>query len=520
MSARHYDVVVLGRSIGALCCAALLARRELRVLVLGQGQRNPLYQVEDYTLARRCFTLLSATSPVFRRILQELAQTQRFRRMTTPLDPMFALLEPRSRFEIPPDVELFSREIRREYPEVEQQVAEFYALVSEANARIDQAFERDAIWPPGTLWERLETGRLSSSLPLIESRDGPASLFERLPEEHAFRRVVELPAFFASHLGQTPAALPTFALARLHGSWTRGVHSLPREEQELEDFLVERIESYGGVCRLRGRASELVIRRGRLLGVQEDGEPWLTGAEAVVSSSTGEALANLTQGAGVTRKAREAWPEIGVVGGRFVVNVVVASEGVPAPLARESFLLGPEPSLPTVHMKRCALPESNGRDGDGPLELLVCESCVTPGIDPLGARAAVLATLERHLPYIARHFRAIDSPHDGLPARLYEPTSEGLRVRELERVHLREASVTAEPMEPRLSVSSGGYLGLSGEPVRGPIPGTYLVGPSVLPALGQEGELLAAWSAARILTKKDRNRQKLRRQMWTKIETS
>jgi hypothetical protein len=74
-------------------------------------------------------------------------------------------------------------------------------------------------------------------------------------------------------------------------------------------------------------------------------------------------------------------------------------------------------------------------------------------------------------------------------------------------------------MQWQWTVDPPGYLDLAGEPVRGPIPGTYLVGPTVLPALGQEGELIAAWGAARLITKKDRNRQKMRRQMWTKIET-
>ena len=74
---------------------------------------------------------------------------------------------------------------------------------------------------------------------------------------------------------------------------------------------------------------------------------------------------------------------------------------------------------------------------------------------------------------------------------------------------------------PRLwTVEPPGYLDLAGEPVRGPIPGTYLVGRTVLPALGQEGELLAAWSAARIIARGEPTRQKMRRQMWSKIETT
>jgi len=44
------------------------------------------------------------------------------------------------------------------------------------------------------------------------------------------------------------------------------------------------------------------------------------------------------------------------------------------------------------------------------------------------------------------------------------------------------------------------------------------VGPSALPALGQEGELLAAWSAARLVTRTDKRRERMRREMWNTIE--
>ncbi len=124
MTSRHYDVVVLGRSPGALAAAALLARREFRVLVLGQGQLPLTYSVEGHLACRRTFTMLSATSPSFRRIAQELAQSQRFRRLTGPLDPMFCMLGPGFRLEVPPDAELFAREIEREFPEIRQLVDE------------------------------------------------------------------------------------------------------------------------------------------------------------------------------------------------------------------------------------------------------------------------------------------------------------------------------------------------------------------------------------------------------------
>lgn len=528
MAARHYDVIILGRSIGALLTAALLARRELRVLVLGQGQGDPHYRVEGYTMARRTFTMLSATSPAFRRILHELAQTQRFRQLTTPLDPMFALLDQKIRFEVPPNIDLFSREIEREYPEIQQPIAELYTDISQINAQVDAAFEKEVMWPPGTVWEKVETGRVAGALPFAEARSSESALLSRMPLGHSFRHVVELPALFSSHLGLDSSALEPLAVARLHGSWTRGVHSLPRGEKDLEDFLVGRIEAHGGVCRFSGRAERIVVRRGRLAGIIEAGDEDLTAAEAVVTAATGEILADLSGGDGVTKKAREVWPRVEILGGRFVVSLLVEDKGLPDALPRESFLVAQDGTLPNLHVQRLstsALGPKRSTESEVPepsRSLLIAEMLLpqSGGLHLLGAREAVLAALRTYLPFFEQHLICVDSPHDGLPVWLYGKDDTGQnRRRELERLHLPHSSAHPEPMVARLNVIPRGYLGLAGEPLRGPIPGTYLVGPSVLPGLGQEGEVLAAWSVSKILTKKDGARQKLRRQMWTKIET-
>lgn len=518
-ASRHYDVVVLGRSLGALLAAALLARREFRVLLLGQGELPPRYRVSGQVLARRSFNLLSATSPVFRRVIQELAQSQKFRRLTTPLDPMFSYVGHDVRFEIPPDIELFTREIEREFPEVRQPIAEFYADISRLNGIADAAFEREAVWPPGTVFERLETGRSASALPSIADGDADFPLLDRLPQDHAFRDVARLPALFACNYGTDARALPPLALARLHGAWTRGVHTLPGGEGALEDFLIERIVAHGGACRLRSRATDLVVRRGKVVGIREDGEEEHVGTEAVVSNLSGEALAELSGGDGVTKKARENWPRVEVVGGHFVVALRVDPRLWPGPLGQESFLVPQATELPILHLSR--LPDGDDLEGERKSLLLLAKTIVqNPLLDrQFGAREAVLATLRETFPFLDQHLWLVDSPHDGLPAWLYEQTAAGRVRRQLDRVHLPETSSAPEPMQPRFIIKPLGYLGLAGEPVRGPVPGTYLLGPSVWPLFGQEGEVLAATSVVRILTGKDAKRQKRRRLMWTKIET-
>lgn len=66
---RHYDVIVMGRSIGALCTAALLARRDFTVLLVGQGERPAGYRFDKFALRRRAFSLLAASSPAWSRVV-------------------------------------------------------------------------------------------------------------------------------------------------------------------------------------------------------------------------------------------------------------------------------------------------------------------------------------------------------------------------------------------------------------------------------------------------------------------
>jgi phytoene dehydrogenase-like protein len=522
VTTKHYDVIVLGRSLGALSAAALLARRDFTVLVLGQGERPASYRLGPRTLRRRAFTLLAATSPVWTRVLVELAQSQTWKRRVVPASPMMQVIAPRRRLDIPPDMVLFAREIDREMPEIRRVVDELYAELARVNGAADEAFERDAVWPPGTFWERRETS------PYVRA-EPDADLLVELPRAHFFRQVVASSVLFATDLSSLP---PPFAVARLHGAWTRGVYTLPGGEDELAQFLIERINAYGGLCKLGERASALHLRRGASAGVLLDGDDAPTGAGFVITDLDGEGIAALSGGEGIHKRAQREWPRITSSVGRFVVSLVVRDEGLPGPLGAESFILpgdrpaprpgsrasggGPRSSAPpaaprpAVHLQRMPMPGQKGES------LLVAE-VLLPDRSPIpitSMREAVLSVLAAELPFLERHLLVVDSVHDGLPVWVHE----GGRMRAVSRSSLEDASAAPEPMVRKLEVDPPGYFGLGGEPIRGPIERTLLVGRSVLPGLGQEGQLLAAWGAARLVTRTDRRKERMRRDMWSKVE--
>lgn len=511
---RHFDVVVIGRSLGCLTAAALLARRDFRVLVLGHGEPAPSYAFEGWRVARRVFSLLFGETPVWRRVLQELAQSQTFRRRSQRVEPSFSLLAPRRRVQFSADRPAVIAELRREFPEVQPLADELWSAMVHANRALEGALARDAAWPPEGWLRRLHERRWTRALPWSDETLAP--LLDKLPSGHLYREAAFLAARFATDLATPASELPVLAAARLQHGCVRQILSFEGGEDGFEDFLVERIRAYGGTCELSERAEGLVFTRGRATGVLLGGSEQTMGTECIVTSLEGRALVELSEGRGLN-PSYARWPVIEPGLGRFVVSCWVRSAGLPEPLASEAFVVSGRDALgnerPALHLT-CLPEETRGGEGVRQIsaEALVPFARLRRGGE---LRALVLACLREQFPFFDQHLLLLDSPHDGLPLELH---AGGAR-RDIERVHLHGGSVRAEPMQPQWRVETPGFLRLTGEPGIGPVRGTLLVGRTVLPGLGQEGELLAAWSAAQRITRRDRAWQKRRRQMWTKIDT-
>lgn len=512
MPQRYFDVVVLGMRTGALVCAALLARRDFRVLVVGDGHLPATYRLGDLPLRRRTFVHLASTLPSYRRLLAELAQTQAFRRRLRALDPMFQVLDGRARLDFAAEPAALGRELDRELPGTRGSIEELQTGLAQLNASIDAVLDQDAIWPPGTFWERRETGRLRDALP-----DVPAVL----PVDAEWRRVVEIGARFGSHLASGPDdPLPPIANARLHAAWTRGLHELPGDEDEWVAQLVERIRAHGGEVRPAERCEAILHQRGRVRGVILDGDGEETGAGFVIADRPAARLVDRVRD--FDADPDDVHPASRVARRRYVLSLIVACELAPASLGRLAFLRAADARGVDVLLQRASFAASDDALRARNAELWVCEALLGGGLMPgfdgeLRAREAALATLRAQFPFLDRHLLVIDSPHDGAPvfARL-----DGEELRALPRSELRAAggSVGAETAEPQFHRWTDAYATIGGEPIRTAVDHLLTVAPTVLPALGVEGEMLAAWGAARLVTKTDRKRERMRREMWSKIE--
>jgi len=198
---------------------------------------------------------------------------------------------------------------------------------------------------------------------------------------------------------------------------------------------------------------------------------------------------------------------------RYTLNLVLRSSGMPEGMGRHVVaiadpsarlegenLLHLQASKPDAQ-ERCVLsvsallPRRRVEEESGYLE---------------GTRERLRESLGALLPFLDSHLLRVDSPHDGRPMQDLEHDLE------------------IAPKDPWLrgphtlpvthDFPVRGTLGLTAVPVKTPLARLLMVSHQSVPALGFEGDVLAAVSAARLVRKTDRQKEWMRRGLWTKVE--
>ena len=509
MKRRHYDAVFLGTHTGPLVAAALLAKRGFRVLVLGQGTLPPTYEIDGTSWPRRPHTFLAAHSPVARRIIAELAMGQVFRQRAIPMDPSFQLVAPGLRFDATTDEIARRRELLREMPEVRPVVDDFHELAARTQSDLDRLLVRDLSWPPETFFERRDFARATTHQS-FDKKGGGLHLFGELPQSHPFRLVVRAPALFGSHAD--PAQLTELAQLRLYLAWWRGAAKIDEGEAWLRDALVEKVQTYGGEIREGAKAARVLVKRGVATGVELATSGEEVGANYVIHGGGTDTLTRLVPGTSL-RPLFERYGEPTVRYYRYTLNVELPTHAVPMGMAADVFAVrDPRRPLGGSNLLRI---DARPPDDEGRrllcIETLLERRAVEESSNYLdGMRERVLGSLAEVVPFLGDHILRVDSPHDG---------------RDLQDLARRRYVAPSKPwgrgprtMTPVHGFPAPGPLGLSAYPARTPIKRLLLCSSQAVPALGQEGELLAATTVARLVTKSDRRKERMRRGLWTKAE--
>ncbi|MCP4675390.1 MAG: hypothetical protein GY854_07780 [Deltaproteobacteria bacterium] len=503
MTTNYYDAVVLGMDLGPLAAGALLARRGFRVLIVGQNTPSNRYDCFDYIFSRRPFLLTSAESPAVRRIINELSVSQLFQHAVRTMNPSYQVVLRRARLDVFRDPEQTMTELRREFPGAAAAVEEAFNHIGRVNGEIDKLVSNNIVVPPESFIEKREFSRAEVQNPFrMESQVDPRLAVDATS---GFGEFLDVPIRFETAGASSPAPFVRF---RQLGGWLFNCQDVEGGLDGLRSLLVDQIVGQGGDHHPRRRVAEIVVRKGRVTGVLMSGREEMTGCQVVLTGQSAAEIAPLVAPNTWTKRFRalvDDSPEA-VLG--YAVNLGVDPEVIPAGLAGTAFIsLGPGLGDELLRVEQ--VPQKN----ENLAALHV--SCVVPPdseetIRSGALRDAILDRMRWLVPFLDKYLKVIHSPYDGFGPIDLDGGAEG------------DAPKVPYPEEIQKWVlrppTGEGVLGVESSPHRTGIKGLLMAGSQVVSGLGVEGELVAAWGAARIASKMDPRRERLVRSMRSKVE--
>ena len=468
----YYDVVVLGPELAGALAGALLARRGFRVLVARTPEEeDDAYAEAGHTLYRMAQPLVGIDAPGWRRVLTELNLTQSLRRRLVPQRPSFQVILPDARLD--GDAERASAEIERELPDGREPLDAFFARAETLGKVLDPLLTQDVTLPPDGFWERRELGRIRPHLPPPDGDLLPGAS----PKTRAF-------AFAPAALAGDLVPPGPVAFLRQHDQWRRGAFRLPGGRDALRKLIHDRIATHSGeVTSLHIR--ELALKRGKITGVVTHPRGETLGCGFVIAAMPTARLCALLGDEAPKRLVQSAL-EVRPAAWRYVQNLVLAAEGLPEGLGDNAFVIG-DPVAPLDGPNALALhPLDVGEAGRAGLQVIALARTQDPAALPALGEAVRARLREQVMPFLDRHLVSLHSPHEGDAPR---------------------------PMEPVYETDEPGPLGVGATAIATGIKGLLLVGRQTLPGLAQEGELAAAWGAARLISLSEKKRDPLKREI-------
>lgn len=476
MPSSSYDVVILGDGLGSLVTAALCARRGLRTLHVTPEEVTERYSLGPHKLPLEPMLWPSRMAWAGERVLKELSLELALRRKLREPKVAAQVVAPDLRFELG---DTMAKELGRELgAERGEQWNAQWAALAELGRPLDSVMTGEQLFPHSGFLRR-ETARL------VEKTGADA--------EVAWRGVSSppLPA-----LAKTIAALwlrhpdpPPVAIARALDACRGGLLPLRGDGDALRELVLEKLTGAGGEAKV-GKVRELATSWGKISSLTLGNDEIGTG-QVIASIPPREVAALL--GKKAPKKLAELGEDTRVVGYRYAINIVLDAAGVPDAMAPTVFVLD-DPTRPPCNDNafsiHCGEPDDSGH-------VVVTVSAVLTSNGPLEPdalrlrlqelRVSLLTKLDDVMPFYDRHVVVGHSPFDGLAPS----TPSGPGAYEAPR---------GMPVAPR-PVLAGELADTAGLGAVG-YPSTFknltFTGPQILPRLGLEGELCAAWNAARI----------------------
>ena len=467
-SARVYDAIVLGGSLGAAVAAALLARRGFRTLWAELDGPRGGYTSQGFLWPRDVLPLPPLRAlPLLEDCLTELGLTTQVSRALRPLVPALQLVLPRHRLDLPLDDARRLAECTREFGRHGARVARTVKELISAHAPTDAFLRSPEALPAAGVLAGWRTRRAVRSNPALGN---PSPLSDTEPAEHLLARAVP---FLVYQDGAGP-----LAVRRTLGQLLAGPQRFPGGLGGLRDVLAHRFAELGGTLLTpeaspRQSPTVLAIEHGRPVGLDIRGSEASHRAPFLLSALDGAELLALLPPSLRTGKGEglaTPLPARAILAVHWVLPEPVLPRGL-GELVLADDGEGPAPILLQVGPARRA----EARADEPSLRLVTAAAVAPPDVEPgriRGPAEELERAMERLLPFarakvVARSLPQLDAPTPR-PGHLLHP------------------------LLPRPARAGWDALGM---PQDTPWPTLLRAGREVCPGLGLEGELLAALGA-------------------------
>jgi phytoene dehydrogenase-like protein len=492
VTTNHYELIVLGSDIAGLVAAALVARRGKRVLVIPDGSVDGAYRLGARNLPLDTSPVVHMGTPPVQRVFHELGLLQMVKRQHASVDGLIHLVLPNQRLDLEPQETNFFEEARRQWPD--DPIEEAWALQRRWSEATDEVLEQllssdNALLADG-FWGRRFLSRVATQLPGED-----VDPLEPLAPDHPLRAGARCIEPWLQHL--SPAQLGRAASLRLRGLWSNGPEDLPGGLMRLRELLLQRISLHSGEIKRDLRVAELLVKRGRVVGISLLGKRDRYGCDHMIIATDPRRLLDGPLGPHMLPKAlANTLTAIETVADRFVMHAEIDAAGLSPALAGLVLSVPARADLATDPDEARLWHEHGvgstyvrlfpGSNED--LRRISITRLLPAGSSLDGVRDRIIDDLDEAgvLPFCRPYIRWMHSPYDGLP-----PTDgHGTPIAE------SGPNAMPQPMSSVYVHHGDLVLGVGVLPHASGIRSLHFASRLTLPGLGLEGEFAAGLIAA------------------------
>lgn len=490
MPKSSYDVVIVGMDLPALIFGAIAAKRGYRVLVIGHGAKENIYEVEGHHFVRRPEILygFSDSNPI-KEVFRELALNPEMRNLPKPLSPSCHIVLPEARVEVTHLKGVLEEEIAREFGHKVNIWREFISGLPEGEKGLEKCLKDFPILPPHGIREFFIYRRYRKFVAQLLAPELKDALYP-LDGDSRIRHVLAAPVKAMSMISE-PWRFP-LPFTRLANQVLRGFSLVEWGSDAIKSLLVKRIQSNSGDVRPKDWVDSIIVKRGKIREIELRTHEESIGVEVLVAGTDLCSILDLIPPNSAKKRYR-AKVEKRIPSEYLVtVNIAARSSLIPEGMARYAFVIN-RPEKPLV--------------GDN--YIIIQVDPAMPPEEQKNPEWSVLA-VSGFMP--SELFDGTVSSVEGFAEKVVNQLKQFMPFLDLHAQYLSVSSIMSDPRSGRKIVDPAGLvkiykdvmprsLDLALWPVRTAYKNLLYLGDSISGTLGFEGAFFFAFQAVSILKK-------------------